>query len=47
MKIRLVRPTEQLQEQAINCRQELIDNHEMEINGSDMLDMNDQSEYML
>ena len=42
MKIRLVRPTEQLKEQAINFRQEFFDNHEMVINGSELLDKTDQ-----
>lgn len=44
MKIRLVRPTEQLKEQAINFRQEFFDNHEMVINGSELLDKTDQYE---
>lgn len=44
MKIRLVRPTEQLKEQAINFRQEFFDNHEMLINGSELLDKTDQYE---
>lgn len=44
MKIRLVRPTEQLKEQAINFRQEFFDNHQMVINGSELLDKTDQYE---
>ena len=44
MKIRLVRPTEQLKEQAINFRQEFFDNHEMVINGSELLDKIDDYE---
>ena len=44
MKISLVRPTEQLKEQAINFRQEFFDNHEMLINGSELLDKTDQYE---
>lgn len=38
MEIRLVRPTEQLKEQAIKFRQEFFDNHEMVINGSELFD---------
>lgn len=44
MKIRLVRPTEQLKEQAIKFRQEFFDNHEMVINGSELFDKTDQYE---
>ena len=47
MKIRLVRPTEQLKEQAINFRQEFFDNHEMVINGSELLDKTEQYENWL
>lgn len=44
MKIRLVRPTEQLKEQAIKFRQEFFDNHEMVINGSELLDQTESYE---
>lgn len=44
MKIRLVRPTEQLKEQAIKFRQEFFDNHEMVINGSELFDKTEQYE---
>ena len=44
MKIRLVRPMEQLKKQAINFRQEFFDNHETVINGSELLDKTDQYE---
>lgn len=44
MEIRLVRPTEQLKEQAIKFRQEFFDNHEMVINGSELFDKTDQYE---
>lgn len=44
MKIRLVRPTEQLKEQAIKFRQEFFDNHETVINGSELFDKTDQYE---
>ena len=44
MEIRLVRPTEQLKEQAIKFRQEFFDNHEMVINGSELLDQTESYE---
>ena len=44
MEIRLVRPTEQLKEQAIKFKQEFFDNHEMVINGSELFDKIDQYE---
>ena len=44
MKIRLVRPTEQLKEQAIKFRQEFFDNHEMVINGGELLDQTESYE---
>lgn len=44
MKIRLVRPTEQLKEQAIKFRQEFFDNHETVINGSELFDKTDRYE---
>ena len=44
MKLGLVRPTEQLKEQAIKFRQEIFDNHEMVINGSELFDKTDQYE---
>lgn len=44
MKIRLVRPTKQLKEQAIKFRQEFFDNHETVINGSELFDKTDQYE---
>ena len=44
MKIRLVRPTEHLKEQAIKFKQEFFDNREMVINGSELFDRTDQYE---
>lgn len=44
MTIRLVRPTQELKEKAINFRQEFFDNDEMIINGSELLDKTDNYE---
>lgn len=41
MKIRLIRPTAELKEKAIEFRQEFFDNNEMIINGSELLDKTD------
>ncbi len=41
MKIRLVRPTKELKDKAIDFRQEFFDNDEFIINGSELLDKTD------
>ena len=45
--IKLIRPIKELQEQALDFRQEFFDNNEMIINGSELLDkMDDYSEWL-
>lgn len=47
MKIRLVRPTAEFKEKALEFRQEFFDNNEMIINGSELLDKTDSYEVWL
>lgn len=47
MSIRLIRPTAQLKNQALEYRQEHFDNNEMIINGSELLDKTDSYEEWL
>ena len=42
--LRLVRPTEEWKEKALDFRQEFFDHHEMVINGSELLDKTERYE---